>query len=86
MIELTPRERAVAALVSEGRTNKEIARVLGVSPRTIDNQILSASKKLGVHNRVQLAVHVCRAQYEGELERLRVVCEELERTWRRDAA
>lgn len=33
---MTPRERDIAALLIEGRTGKEIAKVLGISPRTVD--------------------------------------------------
>ena len=34
--DLTPREREIAALLSEGQTSKGIGRRLGVSPRTVD--------------------------------------------------
>lgn len=33
---MTPRERDIAALLIEGRTGKEIAKALGISPRTVD--------------------------------------------------
>jgi DNA-binding CsgD family transcriptional regulator len=33
---LTPRERDISALLIEGKTGKEVALVLGISPRTVD--------------------------------------------------
>ena len=35
-VELTPREREIAALLIEGLTSKLIGRRLGISPRTVD--------------------------------------------------
>jgi DNA-binding NarL/FixJ family response regulator len=52
---LSPREREVAVLVSEGLTNDQIARRLSVSPRTIQAHVASALRKTGVGRRTQLA-------------------------------
>jgi DNA-binding CsgD family transcriptional regulator len=52
---LTPAERRVADLAADGLTNREIARTLFVSAKTIESHLASAYKKLGIHSRVQLA-------------------------------
>jgi DNA-binding CsgD family transcriptional regulator len=49
--ELTPRERAVLAHVADGRTNAEVAQVLGISPLTVRKHLENAYEKLGVHTR-----------------------------------
>lgn len=54
---LTPREREVAALVAQGHTNAEIARVLGVSRTTAKWHVSQILQKLGLSERVQLAVY-----------------------------
>ena len=51
---LTEAERAVALLVADGLSNKEIGLARGASDRTVANQIASILKKLGVKNRVEL--------------------------------
>jgi DNA-binding NarL/FixJ family response regulator len=48
---LTPRERAVLALVADGATNQAIARVLQMSPRTVEKHLEHAYGKLGVCSR-----------------------------------
>jgi DNA-binding CsgD family transcriptional regulator/transcriptional regulator with XRE-family HTH domain len=53
--ELSPRERAVAALAATGRTNKEIAAELFVSTKTVDTHLSAAMRKLGVHSRTAVA-------------------------------
>jgi DNA-binding NarL/FixJ family response regulator len=47
---LTAREREVFHLVAEGRTTKEIASALGVSPKTAENHRARVLSKLGLHN------------------------------------
>ncbi|MPZ63507.1 MAG: hypothetical protein GEU93_19930 [Propionibacteriales bacterium] len=50
--ELTPRESAVLDLLTEGLTDRQIGRRLGISPRTVDTHLGRAYTKLGVHGRV----------------------------------
>jgi DNA-binding CsgD family transcriptional regulator len=52
---LTRREREVLALVAEGRSNREIARVLWVSPATVRTHLEHVYAKLGVHSRTAAA-------------------------------
>lgn len=44
---LSPREREVLGLLSDGRSNKEIARVLAISPRTVEIHRGNMMTKLG---------------------------------------
>ena len=58
---LTAREREIASLVAAGRTNREVAEQLVLSPRTIDAHLRSIYGKLGVRSRVELAGAMQRA-------------------------
>lgn len=51
---LTPREREISQLLIAGRTSKQIARELGVSPRTIDAHRVRLLRKMDVHTPTQL--------------------------------
>jgi DNA-binding CsgD family transcriptional regulator len=53
--QLTPQELQIAHLVAEGRTNREVAAQLYLSPKTIEYHLANAYRKLGVHSRVELA-------------------------------
>jgi DNA-binding CsgD family transcriptional regulator len=48
---LSPREREILELVSAGRTNDEVARVLWISPGTVRKHLENAYEKLEVHSR-----------------------------------
>jgi DNA-binding CsgD family transcriptional regulator len=52
---LTPRERAVAAQVALGRTNREIAQILFIVEKTVEAHVSSCLGKLGLRSRTQLA-------------------------------
>ena len=52
---LTGREREIADLVADGRTNREIAEQLVLSTRTVEAHLRSIYAKLGVRSRVELA-------------------------------
>jgi DNA-binding CsgD family transcriptional regulator len=51
---LTRREREIAALAAAGHPNREIAELLVVSPRTIENHLQRVYEKLGISRRAEL--------------------------------
>jgi predicted ATPase/DNA-binding CsgD family transcriptional regulator len=53
--ELAPRERAVAALIVEGKTNREIATHLAIRESTAETHVRHILNKLGVNSRAQIA-------------------------------
>lgn len=55
---LTEREREVAQVVASGASNKEIARQLGITERTVKAHITTILEKLGIRDRLQLALVV----------------------------
>ncbi|MEP6607010.1 MAG: LuxR C-terminal-related transcriptional regulator, partial [Nitrosospira sp.] len=50
---LTAREVGILNWVRVGKTNSEIASILGISPYTVKNHLQSIFKKLDVYNRMQ---------------------------------
>ncbi len=52
--QLTPREREVLQLISNGQSNKEAGRDLGISPRTIEVHRARVMEKLGARNTADL--------------------------------
>ena len=52
---LTPQEERIIALVADGKTNKEIAVAMEISPKTVKNYLHNIFEKLGIKRRSQAA-------------------------------
>jgi DNA-binding CsgD family transcriptional regulator len=59
---LTPQQWRIARYVAQGATNREVARSLSVSTRTVDYHLRNVFAALGVRSRVELARLVERAE------------------------
>ncbi len=57
---ITPREREVLQLLTQGNTNKEIANALCVSENTVKNHLKNILAKLHLQNRVQAVAFALR--------------------------
>jgi DNA-binding CsgD family transcriptional regulator len=55
---LTQRERETAALIAQGKSNRAIARALGIGERTVESYVASTLTKLGFSSRAQIAAWV----------------------------
>jgi len=55
-VDLTPREREVLGLVRQGLANKQIARRLGITERTVKAHLTSTFQRIGVSDRTQAAL------------------------------
>ncbi|MCY1562302.1 Transcriptional regulatory protein DegU [compost metagenome] len=55
-ITLTSKERHVLELVAQGKSNKEMAKLLGIAPETIKSHMKNIFGKLQVESRAQAAV------------------------------
>lgn len=64
--ELTEREWQVCREISSGRSNKEIARALGIAVNTVNVHVGSIRRKLRVNNRTQIALRVANKLVEAK--------------------
>jgi DNA-binding NarL/FixJ family response regulator len=60
LAELTDRQREVAQLVASGANNKEIARTLNITERTVKAHLTEVFDRLKISDRLQLAVRLNR--------------------------
>lgn len=57
---LTEREREVLQLLAEGKSNKEVAAVLELSPYTVETHRMNLMQKLGLHNTAEIVLYAVR--------------------------
>ncbi len=57
---LTPRQLEVLALLTDGMTNRHIARALGITEKTVKNHMQAIFARLNVSDRTQAAVYAVR--------------------------
>jgi two-component system, NarL family, response regulator DegU len=55
---LTTREREILSLIAEGRTTRDIACSLVISPKTVRNHLSHIYEKLGIQDRLQAVLYV----------------------------
>jgi DNA-binding NarL/FixJ family response regulator len=58
--ELTPREEEIVKLVAEAHTTRQIAEILHLSEKTVENHRANAMRKLGMRDRVELVRYAIR--------------------------
>jgi DNA-binding CsgD family transcriptional regulator len=64
---LTPQERAVAAAIARGATNREAGTTLFLSPKTIEMHLSAVYRKLGLRSRAELARWAARPEHADVL-------------------
>jgi DNA-binding CsgD family transcriptional regulator len=63
---LTPRQREVLQLIAEGRTMKEVASILNISPRTAESHKYEIMQVLGVETTAALIQYAIRLRLVAE--------------------
>jgi DNA-binding NarL/FixJ family response regulator len=63
---LTPRQREVLQLIAEGRTMKEVANILGISPRTAESHKYEIMQVLGVNTTAAMIQYAIRLKLTGD--------------------
>lgn len=66
---LTPRQREVISLIAAGRTMKEVASVLGLSPRTVETHKYQIMAALGLETTAELIRYAIQHGLAGPIER-----------------
>ncbi len=64
-LQLTETERRVAELAARGRTNRDVAQALFLSPKSVDGVLIRVYQKLGIHSRAELGALLGRSPEDG---------------------
>lgn len=64
-VRMTPREREVISLISEGLSNKAMAKALGISIHTVKSHLRNIMEKLTLHSRLEIAAFSFRQDTQG---------------------
>jgi DNA-binding NarL/FixJ family response regulator len=65
-VELTGREREIVQLLAEGKSNKEVATILGISVKTAETHRANIMHKLGLHSTAELVRYALRNRIATE--------------------
>jgi len=65
-VELTAREREIVQLLAEGKSNKEVATILGISVKTAETHRANVMHKLGLHSTAELVRYALRNRIATE--------------------
>jgi len=63
----TPRQQHVIELVAEALTNRKVANAMGITPRVVRNYLVRIYDKIGLSNRLELALWYEARVNEGKL-------------------
>ena len=66
LVELTESERRIAELVATGRSNREVAETLFLSPRTVSTSLARVFRKLDVTSRTEMAAKLDAGHSQSE--------------------
>jgi DNA-binding CsgD family transcriptional regulator len=65
--QLTPQELQIARLVAKGKTNRDVAATLFVTPKTVEFHLTRVYRKLGIHSRTELVLRMAHDETEVDL-------------------
>jgi DNA-binding CsgD family transcriptional regulator len=66
--QLTPQELQIARLVAEGKTNRDVAATLFVTPKTVEYHLTRVYRKLGIHSRSELVRRMADEEAEADFD------------------